>query len=354
MTAFDTDIVVPVWNDPVATRNCLVSLAEYSPRARFILVDNGSDRETERLLQEFAEFLDNRALLMRSDQNLGFVQAANRGLTRSDAQWLVLVRNTSVVADNWLAPLVAFGCEHADAGIIVPRLVSILSGHERRFGSGAGIPVETDHGSFAAMLIRRDLFERIGGFDDRLDSGVWCLKDYSRRAWQAGYRTCSVPAGMVAFREATPLGSLSRREEARVRSQSHYLERWGEEISFCVYNPKGTGDAIFSEQWDLLLRGARQGHRFEVILPAGLRKETGKAFPFPGHENVRWHAYPAFFSTRWLDKEVARLRSSAPGTIFVRGRGCEVFPQVPESMSFAELERRIAEAEHACYAQRPA
>ncbi len=52
------DIIVPVWNRPIETRACLVNLVEHSPAARLILVNNGSDRETECLLEEFAESLD--------------------------------------------------------------------------------------------------------------------------------------------------------------------------------------------------------------------------------------------------------------------------------------------------------
>ena len=348
MAEFAADIVVPVWNGPVVTRNCLVSLAEHTPGARIILVDNGSDRETERLLQEFAELLDSRALLMRSDQNLGFVTAANRGLARGEAQWLAVVRNTSVVAGDWLAPLIAHGCDHNDAGIMIPRLVDTLPVHGR---SAVGVPAETDHGSFAAMLVRRDLFERIGGFDDRLDGGVWCLKDYSRRAWQTGFRTCSVPAGVVAFREETPFGSAGRREEARLRSQTLYRERWGDERSFCLYLPKETGTESFAGQRELLLRGARQGHTFDVILPAGVKKEMGRAFPFPGHENIRWHACPALFPGRWLEREVARLREASPETVFVHGLGCGGVPQAPESIPFAELARQIDVVEQTRYAR---
>ena len=46
------------------------------------MVDNGSDRETEKMLQEFCEGLDDRALLLRNDVNQGLVKALNQGLEK--------------------------------------------------------------------------------------------------------------------------------------------------------------------------------------------------------------------------------------------------------------------------------
>ncbi|HEY6838536.1 MAG TPA: glycosyltransferase [Geobacteraceae bacterium] len=334
MTDCTVDIVVPVWNDPVETRSCIVNLAAHSPGARLILVDNGSDRETERLLEEMAEVLDDRALLVRSDTNLGFVKAANRGLARGEAPWLAAVRNTSMVSPGWLEPLLDFGRAHADAGILVPRLIA---------GSGGKVPsnvvsAEKDHGSFAAMLVRRSLFEAVGGLDAGLDAGIWCLRDYSRRAWQAGFRTVGVASGPVTFREEVLLGSTVRREEMLQRSISLYRERWGEVRRFCLYISKEADFASLCRQREVLLRGARQGHLFDVLLCAKLLKEAVKGGVIPGHENITWQPYPAFFAGGWLRREVARLRSLPDSPVFVRGEGEALFPEAGTSISFAELE----------------
>ena len=62
MSSAGTDIIIPVWNMPTETRDCLAALVEHSPDFRLILLDIGSDQPTEQLLQEFADFLDSRAL----------------------------------------------------------------------------------------------------------------------------------------------------------------------------------------------------------------------------------------------------------------------------------------------------
>ena len=117
------DIIVPVWNRPVETRACLVNLTRCSPDARLILVNNGSDRETESLLEEFAEALDHRALLICSPLNRGFVRAVNVGLDRSEADCAAVVKQTSVVTEGWLDPLLTLLASRPQVGVAIPRLI---------------------------------------------------------------------------------------------------------------------------------------------------------------------------------------------------------------------------------------
>jgi GT2 family glycosyltransferase len=347
MSPFAADIVVPVWNEPVETRNCLVSLAEHSPQARLVLVDNGSDRETERLLEEFAEFLDHRALLVRSDRNLGFVPAVNRGLDRAEADFIAIVRTSSVVGPGWLDPLLEYGRTHRDAGLLVP---SLAPGRAASSGP-AGSVRELDHGSLSAMVVRRELHRLIGGLDPAMDAGLWCLKDYSRRAWRAAFRTVTVAGGTVSFREEAPLGSQARREEALRRSVELNRERWGEERVFRLHLPKGTDLDALRRHRALLVRGARQGHRFSVFLPARLARESARAVMDPDHENIRWLPYPALFTARWLRREVEKLGQGERQPTFVRCEAGEGLPGVADSLPYSELERLIADGESRYFAR---
>lgn len=339
---FGIDIVVPVWNRPVETRNCLVNLTQYSPDARFILVDNGCDRETERILQYFAESLDHRALLLRNDTNQGVVKAVNRGLSRSDAPYVAVVRNTSVMTAGWLEPLGAFAASRPDAGVIVPQLMEGHGGDKKKRALRGGATPEISHGSLAAMLIKRELYDRIGGLDEEMDGGLWCLKDYSRRACQQGFLTFAVEGGVVYYSEEIPMGSLVRREEALRRSIARFTERWGEERAFCVYIPKDADLAIVRQKLDVMLKGARQGHRFTVLVHGGLYKEMVKAGCHMSHTNIVCEPLPLLFTAAGVRKAFERQNGIAPGTLAVTGIDGLPVPGVDKAMPFAELERIVA------------
>lgn len=337
------DIVVPVWNNPVKTRNCLVTLIEHSPHARFILVDNGSDRETERLLEELAETLDQRALLLRNEVNQGYVKAVNKGLAQAEAPYIAIVRNTSLVTANWLEPMHDLFRIRPEAGIIVPRLVLGTSKRSRRGEAAVIPPIEADHGSYAAMLLNKKMYDEIGAFDEEMDGGIWCLKDFSRRAYRAGFLTFGMGEGSVYYEEDVRLGSAERREMALQRCLGQYRQTWGVENSFCVYLPKGADLTILRQKLEVLLEGARQGHAFTVVVHERLYKELSLANCHRLHEQIRFPRLPSIFEARGLRRIITHEQERTPGVTMVAGIDGMAFPGAPECIQFAELERIIGQ-----------
>jgi GT2 family glycosyltransferase len=343
MENLEIDIVVPVWNRPVETRNCLVNLVKYSPSARFILVDNGSDRETGRILQEFAEHLDHRALLLRNDVNQGYVRAVNRGLARGEGAFAAVLRNTSLVSAGWLEPLVAFATARPDAGLLIPRLVAVNCTVGKRLERRAAAPIETDHASLSAMLISRPLYAAIGGLDEELDGGEWCLRDYSRRALKSGFMTFCVDGGTVRYTEDAPLGSLVRRTETLERSIAKCRERWGETGDFCILLPKEADLLLLRRLLTVLLQGARYGHRFTVLLRPGLYKGLIKTGWRPVHENITLKPLPLLFATAAARETLACRRKHRPNTVAVTTTDGMEWPGVDNCIPFAGLEQEVAD-----------
>jgi len=344
-----TDIIIPVWNKPVETRNCLVHLINHSPDARFILVDYGSDRDTERMLEEFAEILDQRAILLRDNINRGYVRAVNRGLARSDARYKAVISNTSIVSGSWLESMTGFAETRSDAGIIVPRLIKSPGCKPGKNRHAAAAPIEADHASFAAMLITKQVYDIIGGFDEEMDGGLWCLRDLSRRACRAGFHTFRVEDGIVAYEDDITLGSVERRNLALQRSIALFRERWGEAGSFCLHFPKGADKNILGERMEILLQGARQGHIFTIMTHAQLFKELTKAGFDRLHENIRFLRIPLIFETRAIAKALVSDDPTIAAAQPVNGIDGIPFPAGINGMPFAELERMIVKTREEKY-----
>jgi len=340
MSTMELDIIIPVWNRPVETRSCLVDLIKNTPNARFIMVDNGSDRETESLLEEFAEILMERALFLRSGFNHGFVKALNRGLSMADAPNLMVVRSTTMVTDGWLTPVLKLAAERPEAGLIVPRLQRGMS----KVAKGPfplNPPVEISHGSFAALFLKKQLYEKIGGFDEDMDGATFCLKDYSRRAYKAGFLTFSAEGAPIYFTDESPLGSEARREDLLKRSQVMYKSRWGEEQSFCLYFPKQANFVLAKQRLDTVLRGARQGNSFTVLAHGALYRQLVKAGYARLHKNMAVDALPFLFHAEAVKKTYLQLCADQPGCRLVPAVDGIPFPGVAGVITFAELEQHI-------------
>ncbi|QWV95151.1 glycosyltransferase [Geomonas oryzisoli] len=337
MTDAIIDVIIPVWNRPEETRNCLVNLINHTPNARFIIVDCGSERDTERMLQEFADGLDERALLMRDDSNIGFVRAANRGFESSTAPFLALVRSTSIVTARWLDPLLQFAQEHPQAGILLPCLDP---------GEPFEGPCEVESASFAAMVLRRELYQETGGFDESLDGGAWCLKDFTRRACAKGYVTCQVPGPAVSHQEEVPLGSELRRRETLQRSLTTFRERWGEGGSYLLHVPKGVELDLLRQKLDWLLQGARHGDCYTVLLPHALNQAAQLSGLTCLHENVKLVPLPRLAWDGMKRRMYEKLIAQRPGTMPVTAVDGLPFPWSERYLSFSELTERIKARVH--------
>lgn len=339
MSDIRIDIVVPVWNRPMETRRALVSLIEFTPAARFILMDNGSDRETEALLQEFAEGLGERALLLRNERNQGLVKAINRGLSRVEAPLAGVVRAMSVVSQGWSEPLLRIFEEKSSAGIAVPTLYNLLDSEKP--GKNSCGTMETSHGSFDAMLLRRSLIQQTGFFDEELDGAVWCLKDYSRRAYRDGSLTYATSDSQASFTPEPLLGSEIRRQEQLQRSIETFHSRWGEELQFCVEFPVGTDSAVVRPKLAIILQGARQGHRFTLLLPAKLAKGLAHEELLALHGNISIVTLPRFMARRSAEKAFEAVVQAFPAVRPISGVDGMPFSANVSPESFASLAEMI-------------
>ena len=264
MTTPTLDIIVPVWNQPFETRACLVSILAATDSARLIIVNNGCNRDTELLLEEFCDPLGDRVLYMSMERNIGFVPAINRALARSTADWAMVIRPNGIVADTCLQTLLPL-TGHDRAGIVSPLCTTEtpLSPYVARASCSH---LETDVISFAGLLLSRVMREEIGLFDEELDGGQWCLRDYQQRAAAHHYRTLYAPAAIIQSGPSLRLGSEERRREREAASRELCRQLWGLPRSYAVYFPKQTEITHLDEALNTILAAARLGDRFTLFL----------------------------------------------------------------------------------------
>jgi len=95
-------IVLVFYNQAQLSLLCLRSLLEHADVPyRLIIVDNNSSDDTGKLLDR----LEN-VLLIRNDNNLGFVKAVNQAAEQSDTDYLLLLNNDAVIEDGTLSAAV--------------------------------------------------------------------------------------------------------------------------------------------------------------------------------------------------------------------------------------------------------
>ncbi len=311
------DILVPVWNYPFETRACLAAIITHSPGVRLIVVDNGSSRETQLMLEEFSDSLGDHGLFITSERNIGLVAAINTGLARSDSYYTVIVRPHVAVQAGWLEALVN-AAETTGAGIVSP----LFSGKDApdlpKLVPGC-TTMESCAVSFTTLLLRTEMRMVAGVFDEHLDGSEWCLKEYVRRVAALGYRTCIAGHPRLSCSAAQQFGSAQRRSEMTQNSRLAYTSRWGIDRHYCVYFGAATDAGSLGDVVAAVLDGARQGHRFTLLLHRRQYADFRRMGWNGLHTGIELKRISFLFPLRDLQRKVTALRSSTPDIVMVCG-----------------------------------
>lgn len=329
------DILVPVWNNPFETRACLAAILEHSPDARLIIVANGSSRETELMLEEFSEPLGDRALFLLSDRNLGLVPALNRGLARSDSDYVVIVRPNVMVCQGWLDKLLK-AAETPGAGIVTPLFY------------GEGMPditapvrgcslIETCSLSFSTLLLKGEMRMILGSFNENLDGGAWCLYDYLRRAEEHGYRAyCNAQLKLFCGADNF-FGSPERRQVIAALSKKTMEERWGTTNGLCIYCGRETTADDMGALLEWLLHLSRRGNKSTLLLHRSQYRECIKRGWNGLHTGVTLKQLSLFGAERDVIRIHGEMRTIDPNLVVLRGVQTVPFPGVTDAAYWEDL-----------------
>jgi len=207
-------VVVPNWNGMDSLKACLDSLQAQSLAAYIIVVDNGSNDGSLKLLENSYPKIE----LIKHTTNKGYAGGVNPGFRRAielKAKYVAAFNNDAVGDKDWLKHLVEYMDKHSGIGIATCKL---LSADGKTLDSTGdyytvwGLPYprgrgETDLAKYdsdasvfgasgGASLYRVSTLEAIGLFDEDFFAYYEDV-DLSFRAQLAGWKVAYVPAAFA-------------------------------------------------------------------------------------------------------------------------------------------------------------
>lgn len=226
-------IVLVHFNSDAYTRSCLESLQAISSRlAKFqvVVVDNASKEPYQ--LPEHLE--QSNVTLIRSESNLGFTGGNNLGMAYAiehfNSDFILLLNNDTVVDAQFLDALVKTALTQQKIGVVTSKIYFAAGsefhtssyrkdelGRVLWFAGGSidddslvcfhrGVDevdygqfdhaIQTDFATGCAMLIKREVLEKVGMFDRRFFLYLEDV-DLSVRAQAAGYQLAFCPESLV-------------------------------------------------------------------------------------------------------------------------------------------------------------
>ncbi len=253
---FDVSIIIPVFNKMELTSQCLSKLAQVTRGVEYevIVVDNHSTDGTP----GFLAGLGGDVQIISNRENLGFAKACNQGARAARGKYLLFLNNDTIPLTDWLMPLIEEVEQNGRAAVVGSKLL-YENGTIQHAGVAfsrvwftpyhvySGLPAdapcvnrrrEFQSITAACMLVRREVFESVGGFDEGYRNGFedvdLCLK-IREKGWQLIYRPDSV---LYHLESQTPGRKAHDKDNAK-RLVQRWAHKWSVTDEDAIHHADG-------------------------------------------------------------------------------------------------------------------
>lgn len=239
-------VIIPVHNKFSYTYDCVKSIHQVLAKRPFeiIIVDDCSNDETVLAALVFS----GGVRVVRNAANRGFVRSCNLGGTVAKGKYLFFLNNDTLVQEGWLDELVETFKQVPNVGIAGSKLLfesgqlQEVGGIIWRLGDGwnwgrgrdPNEPAfcflrDVDYVSGAALMIERELFQELGGFDEFYAPAYYEDTDLAFRVRARGRRVVVQPASQIVHLEGISSGtdiSGSGTKRYQAINHSKFYQRW--------------------------------------------------------------------------------------------------------------------------------
>ena len=237
-------VIIPVYGKVEYTLMCLRSIARSPIRTAYevIVVDDCSPDDT---LVRLARIDGLR--VVSNETNQGFIRSCNAGAAAARGAYLCFLNNDTQICDGWLDELVRTFDDFDDVGLAGSRLVypngqlqeagGIIwqDGSAWNYGRFQdptrpefNYAREVDYISGASILIRKDLFDEFGGFDELYLPAYGEDSDLALKVRNRGLKVMYQPLSIVIHYEGITSGTDTKQgvKAYQVANAQKLYERW--------------------------------------------------------------------------------------------------------------------------------
>lgn len=265
----DVSIIIPAHNKVEATYTALCALLLSYNKSKFeiIVVDDASDDDTISL----HEYVKN-VTFIRNDVSQRFIRSCNAAAKVASGKFLALLNNDTEPTCFWIDELLEVFNRFEDVGLVGSKLIypdgnlqeagGIVwkSGNPWNYGKGKNpwdprfnYAREVDYVSGAAMLVAKDLWEKLDGLSSYLEPMYFEDTDFAFKVRDAGLKVFFAPFSVVYHHEGLTSGTdlNSGLKSNQLKNAPKFKKKW---IQKFRDHPKEGTDPDFAKDSGILGR----------------------------------------------------------------------------------------------------
>lgn len=269
-------IIVLTFNSEKWIKRCLTSITRNANRNEIIVIDNNSSDRTIETIRKYSP----KIKIINNKKNLGFARGVNIGIKNTQGKYILLINPDSKTCpkavENVVTCLTTNDADIAGAKLIrnnevhgsFVRKPNLLTGifdytnlrkiipgdyfHKKHYYLEQKFPKKTkevDAISGAFMLIKRDVFKRIGYFDENFFMYLEDI-DFCTRAKQAGFKIIFCPNAVVYHHGGASSTNKHRTNyQAWSDSRRYYFLKHFSVMSNIIIQPIFILDDLITTTW---------------------------------------------------------------------------------------------------------
>lgn len=264
-------IIILTYNSAGSIKECLDAIfKKIPPNSEVIVVDNNSEDETIKLLKEYP-----LVKLILNDENRGFASGCNLGAKYAVGEYLLFLNPDTKVKDEAISKMLDLIKGDDSIGLVAPQLTTDgkVQSSIRKLPTIGGVikeyllgkkhayseyyvdtkhPVEVEAVYGAAMMLNKQVFEQIKGFNEKYFLYYEDL-DLCKKVRSLGLKIIYLPTAQIAHRVgySTTRGKIL---PFGIRTLSHFVPL------------KASGSYYYQVQGGYLYHGLIIGFMIRVLL----------------------------------------------------------------------------------------
>lgn len=240
-------VIILMWNNAELTIKCLESVQNCSdyPNFNIILIDNASEIEEFKKVENWITKSHSDIRVIRNDLNYGFAKGFNIGIREAyDSDYFVILNNDTEVTPGWITKSLRYFKTYKNLGILGPSTNNIgneakinlhsqendwISEIFNRFISRKPKILNVENIAFFCVFVPKSTIDKVGLLDEDFGRGYFEDDDYCKRVILENLNVGIARDVFVLHEHGASFSKLSKLENEELFKQNLaiYEKKWG-------------------------------------------------------------------------------------------------------------------------------